>query len=396
MTSLAKLAAAAAAADTFNEKETDQLVKIKDSLYDKNLNTPTPEIFDENLRSCVPETNPQKIRDLKALWLRLYPQLLNLAEENQLETFTYSNLKERILLESAFCKLLPLQIPTFIKARDGSQDPVTGFQELDPNIIGIANQIKDKIKKLDRNTLISLQSDTVNKIKQIYAEVPAVSKEKLNFNRNVLAMIDKGISVFSVSPIKILLNITDLSGSQWQSRKIAEINKEIQKVKLTNRASAMPSPGKTTVTNDEINDQLLNLLQLEKSAVLGLLPIYNQISLLQAIPVSDTKYKDAQAQIPILQKQLSDAETTLTATSQEAKAVNPEDATYLQADGNTINSGWIVSKLGDNRPPYVVVLEPTKQDMVGKLNQNSDEVKDNMPAQVAPNAEHSSTLQTTP
>lgn len=360
LTSLAKLAGAVAAADSYETPEDTQLIAI-DTALTNNFTNPTPKIFVERTRICEVAT-PNDVAVLKSRWELLHPHLSILATENRMASFTYLDLTDRVLLETALCLVQPPPgtVPSTVQST--LNDPT-----LDPSVKALAQQIKDKFLTFDRSGLVSLKADMVKQRNLLYAQLttkpPDSSETVLKDNAKVLKMLTQAISLTTKPPRGLLLDLTDLSISQWQSRRITELNNKIQARQFADRANAMPGPENRPVNDYEAYDQELTQLQLQKAAILGLIPAYRQIIALNAIPVSDPRYKNAQAELPLLQKQLADAESALTPAKSMSKADDPAVAAFLTAGDKPITSEWIVGRLGKKEvyPYYVIVLEPVAQ-----------------------------------
>jgi hypothetical protein len=382
LVSLGKLVGAVGALDSYLEAETTQLDKIDKALKD-NFASPTPQIFDEQTRQLRSATAVE-LAMLESRWAELRPRFATLATENRLASFTYVDISDRILLETAL-RVLPTQtLPDTVQhqIKDGT----------DPNIKGTANQIADAFYTFDRATLTALRADTVKQRAIIFAQLRAKPTDSLtepvNKNNTVFNMLNKTISELNTPPRELLLDLIELSPSAWQSRMLATLNKKIQARQLAVRADEMPGSAEGAVNDKESGDSDLMTLQRQKAAVLGLLPEYEQVVALRAIPPTDAKYKDAQAALPALEKQLLDAEAALMPVKPASKPDDPVVAAFLKANGKPMDAAWIRQQLEAQgiygRPGYVVVLEPVAPAPSGPGNTQPASPDGNMPKAPTP------------
>ena len=380
LTSLAKLAGAAAAAaipqieqkrlppppqpQTDQSKWVKEIGEILRSNFSRNL------LFDEETRTC----KLGNVKQLADRWIVLSKLLVRLAAVNGATKFTFKDSTDRVMLETALCSSDPSIPPDPLKTPDSIQHYLTDGD--DANLTAFALRINQLIFTFDRKGLASIKSDVIKQANILYAQSTANPylgsdagwAKKVAQNDLQIAMINDAIATVSSQRRGFLLDLTEISESEWEGRRISEINEEIQARQFALRANEMSPDNKVPIPDNETNDPTIKALLRQKAGILGLLPVYDQIGVLSAIPPSDTKFKDAQSLLPSLQKQLADAEAGLTTTKASAKADDPVRAELLSVpSGSTYpstqnSSQWIVEQLKAKnvaiRPSYVIVLEP--------------------------------------
>jgi hypothetical protein len=352
--SVVKLAVAAAALDSYQTPEPEQATLINDALK-ADLEGSTPKVYDRADPGLLPVTHAEANRVLDR-WQHRKPEFDRLATENQLASFTYADELDRVVLDTAL-HLFPAQLP----ATSVIQEAIDG---LDPDLGPFAQRVKNAMVRFDRRLLQTLKADLVKERSQIYARIGFATQDPnapalLNKNKSKLNVVAEGLFVLKTPPRELLLDLTDLTQSDWQRRTLVRLNKEIDTRRSIDRGLIAP-PGKYV----ELNDPELQELLRRKAIVLGLLPEFAQLAVLRAIPVTDPdKYSKAQAAAAGLQKVLSDTEAALTPAAPTIKTDDPSVASLLlNSRCEEVTPQWINAKLTDQkvpgRPAYLVVLQP--------------------------------------
>jgi hypothetical protein len=352
LSSVAKLAAAAFLLDKYDQPEHQQVAMI-DSTLTTDLQGRSPQIYDRTAGGLRSISQAEAARLLER-WRQLKVLFDSLAAENQLASYTYGNETDREILDTAL-HLMPPTTSTLITGAIGAGDP---------DLAALAQQARHSLERIDRQALTKMKADLVKKRAQIYAQITTIapsqaSQTALDQNKKALGLVADALKHVNEPPRGLLLDLTDLSSTEWQRRTIATLNKQIDL-----RRSIIRDGGVTVAGDVETNDGPLRQLLLRKASVLGLVPEFTQLASLRAASTTDPeKYAKAQASVATLQKELSDAETALTPVAPTTKPDDPSVAALVvNQQAAPVTQEFIRAKLNDRgipgRPAYVVVLQP--------------------------------------
>jgi hypothetical protein len=299
------------------------------------------------------------IGDLKALGS--YGQLKT--EFNYLDIFDYQLLQTALTLSKRQSVVIPQSVT------NGKLMPIALVRAR-------ATEISDALGKYDRRKLLAIKAATLKTggtLHLQYATLPSVEAD-IQVNLIVLKMVNDALRAIP-SPINALLDIVDIDPREWQSRRLAAVNREIEERRqLLRLRTAAP-------------DARLKALDEQRAFILGVLPEFRRRAVLQGLVVSETaagNFKAMTDEIGFLDKQIIDAESVLKAAKKDVKAEDPRPALFLLRDKDldvelgkpdgpddpckTPRSAqeklqekygkWLNGKIGDSRPLYVIIIEP--------------------------------------
>ncbi|MFM0347866.1 hypothetical protein [Paraburkholderia sp. RL17-347-BIC-D] len=374
LTSVVKLAVAAAAFDVNQPSQKDTVEAIDKRLTD-NLALPQPKVWDETAGGWSIATSAEKI-DLSRTWAQMKPALETLASSGKLSSYLYDTASERKVLETALHLATPN--PARLNRATDYKDP-KDFPDPVPNPDPVATKaLKKKLSESWNNTADHIEAaykildiDSLNKINADAAKVrqkresdfassntvPQAYRKDYNImlQTQVIKLSLVALDLLKTPPNDFLLGNVNLTLQQWEYKKIQDLNRRIDKAALI-QPSRYDTPGAT-------NAELQKLYRM-KAAVLGQGKTYEDIVALQKMKPDDPKrFQAAQQSIDVLAKKLADAEAAVATLNPAKKPDAPVVADFFVASPEeAIDGAWVASHV-PGHPKYIVVLKQAKTNL---------------------------------
>lgn len=299
----------------------------------------------------------------RAAWSSMFKRIRKEADEGPIrKTFVYASSHEYALLQAVLTsrRLASRQAARKLAtpataAGDSSQTKETREK---------AAEIQDAIDRLDKRELVKIKTELIDKrraLRGAYAMNPTSDRQaQLDANYQLLLLTKSKFEPEN----DLLVDLADLTETEWQRRSLANLNKQIEArrhvVRIQASNDAKPNSAR------EATDEKLNELLARKALVLGLGPQRQrklELNRLLAQARTPRELQVLRQEIAELEAVEVAAENGLKSSAKEPAVTDgPVQSALLSAPySTTVDNNWIKTTLGSRPLPlYVVALQPVK------------------------------------